>query len=272
MPEVDPSPGPESAHPAGGGASPVRWLERELDVMSSGRRDRWAHRRGEPRVFAALWAMYLFGSAVVALGASGMAGLVTADVYRPAARLMLGMLAFGIAVVWPMLRLSQEAPERPVRAFGADLLVVLLPTQVLLWTQALPWMAAWPVGVVGATTVELGAWALVVSGLLALYFTLGAPLPRWLAMAGVLVTALAGPALVMLRGSDVPAGPERFDPLMMGSVLTAVFETTRDRSWLGVPAAVAPGHWFAGAFTGLVGLLFWSIAWGMGVARRARPA
>src|SRR5882724_1214791 len=92
--------------------------------------DPWAHRRGEPRTFAAIWILFVFMATVVTIGAVGVFGILSTDVYRPAARGLLEIVTVGIVVLWPMVRLSQEAPAHPFKAMLVDLLVVVLPAQV----------------------------------------------------------------------------------------------------------------------------------------------
>ena len=48
------------------------------------------------------------------------------------ARIMLEVVTVGIVVLWPMVRLSQEAPKRPVRALLLDSSVILVPAQAVL--------------------------------------------------------------------------------------------------------------------------------------------
>src|SRR5262245_56761146 len=68
----------------------------------------WSHRRGEPRTFAAIWLLFLFAATILSVGAVGLFGLVSTDVYRPAARVMLEIVTVGVVILWPMVRLSQE--------------------------------------------------------------------------------------------------------------------------------------------------------------------
>ncbi|MBK9189042.1 MAG: hypothetical protein IPM33_08810 [Phycisphaerales bacterium] len=250
----------------------MAWLQRELGVLSKPQPggDPFAARRGEPRTFIAIWAAYLFGATLVSIGSAGAAGLLSVEVYRPAARVMLEAAAFGILFVWPLIRLSQAAPERPLRAFMIDSLIVALPVQIFAGVQALPWMAAWPRDVVGVMGGVLGAWSLLVGGVLTTYFIVGASrsLPRWVMMALLVALGVVGPALSVLDVRVLDrAEADACDAWMMTSPLSAVFEVTRDRPWTGATAAVGDGHRLAlGVTLGAAGCV-WILAAGFGLAR-----
>src|SRR5262245_5977866 len=64
--------------------------------------DRWAHRRGEPRVFAFLWTIYLVGATGLALASVGARGQVPIEVYRPVAQVLLVTVSAGVVIVWPL--------------------------------------------------------------------------------------------------------------------------------------------------------------------------
>jgi len=227
-------------------------------------RDRWAHRRGEPRTFAAAWIMFLFGATVVSVGAVGALGLLSADVYRPAARLMVALAAAGVCVLWPMVRLSQELPREGtrVRAVVQDLIVLLGPVQAVLWPQAFTWMAGWPWRVVLCLDLLIAGWAVLMGGLLATYMV-RPRLSRWGMMAMLVLLVVLGPVIAALSAPTNPADPSRARPLvewLMTSPLTGVYEITRDRSWTGQTAAIDARHWAGVVLAWAGGLLTWGAA------------
>jgi len=238
--------------------------------------DRWAHRRGEPRSFAALWILYLFGATVLSLGAVGLAGLLSTDVYRPAARTLLALGAFGIALVWPMIRLSQEAPPRPFRAAAADAAIVGVSAQALVWPQALVWMAAWPLPVALALAALYSAWTLLIGGLLATFAVVGRegpgaparPLSRSLMMLLLVILVGAGPLVGLLRPAALPTPFDSVDGVLMSSPITGALEITRDRSWSGMPARVDGRHWLAIASAAAAGAGAWAVAAAVAGVRR----
>lgn len=128
--------------------------------------DPWAHRRGEPRVFAFCWMIYLLlalsGSVLWVLRSSDL----TSDSYSPAARIMLVVLAAGSCVLWPMTRLSQRGPEGNVLGHTfLDLVVVLVPAQVVVWPMS--FLARWPLDVVAGVSLLLASWTALIGGVLA---------------------------------------------------------------------------------------------------------
>jgi hypothetical protein len=237
--------------------------------------DRWAHRRGEPRVFAFLWALYLFMVTAGTLASLAATGDATIEVYRPIARAMLALVSLGIVVLWPMTRLSQDFPEHPVGWSGRDTAIVLTPAQAVIWPQW--WLAGWPLKVVVIIAIFVAAWTFLIGGLLALAISgSGTRLSRTVWTAGFIAVAGVGPLLV---GIAQAAGAANHGNLTEGSVwpamlspLSGIYELTRDRFWTGSSAAVGAGHWEAVALTILVGLVAWSVAGVRSAYRRAQAA
>ncbi|MFZ4574591.1 MAG: hypothetical protein ACOYN0_09350 [Phycisphaerales bacterium] len=209
--------------------------------------DRWAHRRAEPRGLAFLWTCYLLAATAISIGQLGRMGLTTYEVYRPAARVLLTFVLMGVAVLWPMVRLSQEAPGRPMRSFLADAVVMLAPGAAIIFSQSFPGMAGWSLHVVATVAGFALAWGLVVCGLLGMAMT--SSLPRWCWMIAVVGVALAGPAASVVGG--VGESEDGVNPFLVMSPLTVSFEVTRDRLWSGATAQVTPAH-----LTGLFAVTF----------------
>ncbi len=231
--------------------------------------DPWAHRRGEPRTFAALWLVYLAGAAAVSLGAGGSLGLFSTDVYRASARILLVIAGVGLGVLWPMVRLSQELPARGNRSAWQDVVVVALPLQAVAWPQALPWMAGWPLAVAGAVAAAYTAWAVLLGGVLACCYALlraGVVRGRATLMAGVMVVVGAGPLLGVVAGreGELRGAPDA-DVWLALSPVTGAWEMARDRTWSGFAARVTPAHWWAIAGVVGAGVCAWGAA---GIAAR----
>jgi hypothetical protein len=236
--------------------------------------DRWAHRRGEPRVFALAWTLFLFAATLVTFVAAQSAAVGDRSLVRAAAQLLVLAATLGLTVLWPMARLSQWPDYRPVSGTARDLLVLLIPVQAMLWPQAMWWLARWPTSVVGALDLLLLCWGVLIGGVLACFQAARARAMRsgqaWNpgrsagAMVIILVLVGAGASAVAIgRAGPPPSGdvvPPDFRPSWLFSPLTAVFEITRDRTWSGVTAAVAPGHILALLITGLLGLPAWLLA------------
>ncbi len=242
-------------------------------VAAPARPDPWAHRRAEPRPLAAAWTLFLLGVGLVTIGPMGLAGLSSWDAYRPAARTMVVLMVVGIVVLWPMLRLCQEAPARPGRACLADALVILIPAQIVLWPQCWPWMADWPVRVVATVAAGVTAWTLITGALLAVALDRGARAPdaawRTLWMLAFLVLAFAGLLIDVAAGSpadaslDVPGSPWK-----LASPIGLVHDCLAGRPWSGRPATIWPSHVAAAGWSLGSGLTLWGF---YGLLMAGRP-
>lgn len=242
MPEPDAStpPQPEPPPTPGSDAQPGFFEAPEKHLFGSkDGADPWAHRRGEPRTFVALWIVYLLAATVISIGALGAFGMLSLDVYRPAARSLLVLTAIGIGVLWPMLRLSQEHPRQPMRSMLVDFVVVVLPVQALLWPQALPWMANWSVPLVAGLAAVFAAWGALVSGILALYFAGPTRIARWAVMLFIVLIVGWAPMWSVTMGDSV------FEPAWraMASPVTAPLALTKDRAEFGSPPRIEPDQW-----------------------------
>src|SRR5437867_4288680 len=78
------------------------------------RPDPWSHRRGEPRLFAFLWTLFLFAATGITFMTAVSLGGNSADVMRPATRALLALTGAGVVLLWPMVRLSQAPDEHPI--------------------------------------------------------------------------------------------------------------------------------------------------------------
>lgn len=217
----------------------------------------WSHRRGEPRIFAFFWTLYLLLATIAAFWSVGAPGAPDPMALRPAARAVLAAITVGVALLWPMTRLSQEPPSvrpgRIMRAVGQDLIVLLVPAQAIIWPQLA--MAAWPLPVVAALACSLTAWALLIGSLLAMAQMLAGARRGWWMLAFVAIAGL-GP-LVALGPGGMGHADRSFDWWWMTSPITTGFELSRDRPWTGAAAAVADGHWRAIAFVGALAAFGW---------------
>lgn len=227
--------------------------------------DRWAHRRAEPRPLALLWTIFLALSTMICLASLAARGATSYESYRPAARSLLTIVAIGLTVLWPMVRLSQSPARGAVAAWvWKDLLVLLLPAQAVIWPQAFFFLAKWPTDVVGCVSAMLSAWAILTGALLAWASTLvrRASLEKsrraWF-MLMVLGMVSTGPLLSLPFRASGRAGDSSatFEIWSMTSPVTAVFELTRDRLWTGQPARIVVEHWWAVGVVALSALFAW---------------
>lgn len=232
-------------------------------TAKSRRPDPWAHRRAEPRTFAFIWTFYLFIATLTTYAVSLSAGVGTPDVVRPAARMLIALVAAGIVTVWPLVRLSQEPDQRPIIGPVLDTIVVIVPVQAIIWPQAFGWLASWPVSVIAALSVSLTSWCALVSGAVSITHTLRLrprPASSTACMATIVSLGLAShlPMLISLFSSSATIYPVRSSWML--SPLAAAYEILQDRTWIGTPAAVFPGHWRMISLTWAGALTMWLIA------------
>jgi hypothetical protein len=230
--------------------------------------DRWAHRRAEPRSLAVIWMLYLVAAGVLTIGTQGMLGLIAPDVYRPAARVLLAAAGAGVSILWPMIRLSQVVPARPVRATILDALVLAGPLHAIIWSQALPWMADWSPAVGAVLSILYSGWVLVIGALLLV--AMGrrrhardhpAPwIPRTAWMVVFVFLAVAAPLLHGIDAFHAASDPRRVWVPGLFSPLSAIFEIAKDRTALGVTALAMPEHWHAAWFTLALGITLFLVA------------
>ena len=246
--------------------------------------DPYAHRRGEPRSFAAMWVLYLFCAIALMLAGLGWTGLAASDIYRPAARLLMLLIASSVWIVWPMVRLSQEAPPNPERAFLADCVLVLAPSLGAIVPQALPWMAAWPAPDCLGLATFLAAWTFLAGAILAL--TLQQESASMRAGYGqshaVLRSHRTGVMLAMCVAAILPgvllfakqnattstASSQITDALLLASPATGMWSLTEPKPWLGQTIHVEPVEWLAISLVAFAA----AIAWGLVFARKSRRA
>lgn len=190
---------------------------------------------------------------------------LTSGTYAPAARIMLVVVGVGMTLLWPMVRLSQATPPRPVPMHAlVDTWIVLLPIQVVLWP--LVFLAGWPVNIVLGVAANFLAWGLLTGGLLAIALTgpaLQHPsdprlLRRTLWMLVMVVLTLGVPLGVLLmrlvaKDSNVETGLGMFSPLTSVVMLTG-------RGMLGPQNPIAGWQWACIWAVFLAGCLAWVLA------------
>jgi hypothetical protein len=234
--------------------------------------DPFAHRRGEPRGLAVLWLVYVLLVSALVFASLGGPLLGSGEGYRQAAKSIQTLIAFGSVVLWPMLRLSQSSPPSGgLRSVGADLVVLLIPVQALLWPQVL--LTGWPVSALACVALIAAAWTAgtgaAVGWAIAAHGTDGSPLfnrsraggHRTAVLALVVAASVVGPVgsvvLGPVRGSE--ADPLR-DSLLLSSPLTAHWVILRDTVWSGSRATADPSAWRAAWLTAAAALAAWGIA------------
>ncbi len=282
QPGESPAPPPASARPAAPAESPPPPIVIEIAVEPRPRRPRpsddpWSHRRGEPRLFAFLWTIYL----LVAVGGSllwlSQSTVISTSTYGPAARIMLLVVAAGATVLWPMVRLSQSSPRgSSLRAALADIIVVLFPMQMILWPLVM--LAQWPLGIVGALAIMCTLWVVLIGGIIAL--ATSGPAVRasfdhgvgeravWMALCVVLVAAAPSAALARRAVSGPDAGLPEWVPML--SPFTAVPALT-GQGFSGPQRPLRAEQWRGLVFVAVPAVAAWGLAFLRAGANR-RPS
>jgi len=251
----------------------ARQVDRDLFGRPPRGHPNWDHRRGEPRTFALAWTVFLMLATLVMFASMSAALVVTADLYRPATRALILTITAGIVLLWPMVRLSQARPYgSALPAAARDILIVLIPVQALIWPQTLPMLGGWSFEVCGAIAATQAAWAIIISGLIALALTLdpakgrvGSARGFWMLLIAVLVVGV--PIVELVFGSIGPGIADQFgESGMMLSPLTGVFALIEHHAGPGA-APIQPGSWLTIGVTSLVGGAIWITAWSVERAR-----
>jgi len=168
--------------------------------LSTSASDPWAHRKGEPRVFTLLWAIYLLIGAMTTLFATRTIGPPTPSSYRAGCLAMITVVGAGAALLWPLTRLSQRSPSNAPRSVGADLVVILVP--VLAVVVPMPVLTRWPWVITIAMTLALAGWTVLIGGIIAVGIARPVNLVRAALMVMIAMLVIGGPA-VALMGSGV---------------------------------------------------------------------
>ncbi len=258
--------------------SPEARPDRDIFGNTPPRHRDWSHRRGEPRVMALLWMVYLMSSTVLMFSSMARAYSIDPDITRPAARSMLTVVVVGFAVLWPMVRCSQRIDSRDHSVFAfRDAVVIFVPIQAVLWPQGLPILASWSLPVLGAVSALCLAWLLVLAGALALALgsiqrRAGGERVRVVWMLVFLGIVFAAPVLGSARSPGAWIGADRPRVGWLLSPVTGVLEIVRDRRELGTAARVFPEHWRMILAIACVGVALLLIARAVEVARKPHDA
>jgi hypothetical protein len=231
----------------------------------------WSHRRGEPRVMALMWMIYLMGATVVMFVSMSRAHTISTGITRPAAKTMLILIVIGFGVLYPMVRLSQRHPLSGHVWFTLrDAFVLYVPLQAVVWPQVSAILASWSLAVVASVSLFFGCWMLLIAGVLALALRSIAykdnAINRGVWMVIVLAIVLAAP-LAGILGEVTPPTP--IDEPRVGwllSPITGVLELVRDRGATGQGARVYPEQIRIMIAVGCVGLALLLIARALEVA------
>ncbi|MDX2114922.1 MAG: hypothetical protein SFZ24_04775 [Planctomycetota bacterium] len=224
---------------------PMVWVP-ELRVRSE--RDPWAHRKGEPRPLALLWALYLMSGSLLTLFTVRSLTVPTTEQFVLGCRGLMLVIVLGLCVLWPALRLSQAYPEKPTRSVLGDLGVLLAPVQAVVWPM--PLLTYWSLEVTAGLSLMLTSWSLVAAVVVRWsYGRADGWGRRWATTAGLVALVAAAPAALAALGGWGGRAVELLSPL------TAVWGLTD------APRALSPVmqplEWGLAAAPGLFAVAVW---------------
>ena len=242
---------------------PEQPIKRERDLLGKeppGDLIDWSHRKGEPRVLALLWMIYLLIATTLMFSHLASGYSIAPSISRPASREMLVIVIFGMSILWPMARFSQTI-ARPsiVGASVRDLFVILIPMQAVIWPQKLIVLGGWSTEVVFALTLHCAAWGLVTAGVISVGSILiagsnnHARTRAIVTLASITVVILV-PIIELVTLKGAPLSVSHANLGWMLSPITGIMEITADRRVLGQPAMVFRDHFRIIAAVACVGL------------------
>lgn len=218
--------------------------------------DPWKHRKGEPRALALLWSMYLIAATFVTILSVEQSWPPSVDQYEFPVRVLMTLVLFGIAILWPTLRLCQSTPRKPAVAALADAIVVLVPAQILIWPMVL--MLSWPISVVAAIATASLSWGMLAMAAISWGVTGEARSRRHTAISTTLAASLIAVIVGVLFGQSDPEAP--FNWIFAWSPFTAPWVLTQVSSPL---AEFSPSRmmWAGVTLPGAVGIGWWITSW-----------
>jgi len=217
---AEPAPAPAASPAPGVKVGPMIFV----GGLRSGPDDPWAHRKGEPRPLALMWASYICVSAALTIFSVSFITIPSHDQFAYACRALFVMLAVGATVLWPMVRLSQQFPRRSMRSVLIDTLVILIPVQAVLWPM--PMLTKWSYEINGALAANFGAWTVLAGAILLIGFTSAGHAARTLWTLLCVLTIVAAPLAYVLTSAP--------HIVLWLSPITSVFQITA------APPALAP--------------------------------
>ncbi len=205
---------------------PDEWLV----AAPRGKRDRWAHRRGEPRVWALLWSCYLLAACILALFTPASRFSFDVEQIRYSCVMLLALILLGVVVVWPLVRLSQIPPRYASRAAAVDLLIVLAPSAAILGPMG--FLTKWSGAIVIALCLSLISWTMLYGGIIAIAARVRSNAARALWMFVCLALAALGPIAGLLAASratsaGADASPAAWRASLLASPVSSPFAIAR---------------------------------------------
>jgi len=207
----------------------------------------------EPRFFAFLWGVFLLAAAAMTVFRGAGLGMFEPATARPAVAALLEMTALGVCALWPMVRLSQAAPSSPLGSAWADLLVLVVPAQGVIWPMVV--QAQWPLSVGAGLAALLASWGALVGSIVAAGSARDQPHARTGWMVLTLTLTAGAPALMAL---GLWAGTPLPQAAALASPYTAILALTSAPS--GWSPRMSQEEWLAALAPAVVSVPLWVLA------------
>ncbi len=207
----------------------------------------------EPKALTLFWSLYLLVAAGTTIFAVNHLWIYDANDFRLSSKVMLAMVGLGIGALWPMVRLSQVAPNKTAESVFADAVALCVPAQAVLWPLTL--LGGWSWGVTSAIALAIIAWTLAIGGIVALGIGFRTTVGRsaWMIVA---MAALLGAPLWALNAGWTTEHHLLVDwrlcsPLTMGWGMTGTL--------FGGAARLTPDKWNGVLVPGAAAAILWAI-------------
>ncbi len=198
---------------------------------------------GEPRFFAFFWGVFLLVAAAMTVFSGRDLGVQEPSTARPGVLALIEVALAGVCALWPMVRLSQAGPASPVGAALADLLVLVVPAQGVLWPMV--WLAKWPWTIGAGLATLIVSWGALVGSVVAAGSARDDPGARTAWMLLVLAATAGAPAALALAiwvGRPLPEAAALASPytaaVALVSAPSGLTPRMSQQEWL---AVLAPG-------------------------------
>lgn len=183
---------------------------------------------------------------------------------------MVLVVCVGACVLWPMIRLSQLFPQQQTpptsatRALAHDMIVILFPMQMVIWPLVV--LAQWPVNIALGVAGVMGAWVLLMGGVLNLAMSgLGVGIAKqgsgigrtlWMVLVIGLVLGLPIVRLTFFNHPNIQLSERE----QMLSPVLAVLRLTGSGT-AGPQMPVSPVQWEMIGLVGVTGCVAWIWGW-----------
>ncbi len=176
--------------------------------------------------------------------------------YLPGVRIFIAIMAMGLCVGWPMLRLSERPTRAPIRQVLIDFVTISVLLHVVLWPLRLA--TNWSNSRMGLIDLFLFAWGYMIAAILALTIGSRSALERVATMILIIMISLLGPmAYFVSMRMHWPEPPRWMDGPLLGVLRETLGgglhpEETTWRATFGVCIA-AVAAWFVVLIVGWMG-------------------